>query len=297
MKKILILLSGISILMFSLSCNYSKNTVSADTKSPSSNRGMTMITPAAQWREGLPTGNGIIGALVYGSVSQERVLFNHNALYYNGSFTMIPDMSAELQKERSLLLEGKYLEANNLYPDGVRKKGFSGNNSQFHPAFDMLLTTDCEKMFEDYSRTLDFETGEVVVKWRDGDTHFSRRLFVSIPDDLSAMSIKADKGNAVSGTATLDIHDLNDAVRRNLPFNPGFTYKTSIQDGYVEFRADGSGKGEFGGVMRVLTKNGEMNSSLQQRGNRSYSACMCLCQRKGRCSYSPPEEEAGGYRR
>lgn len=250
-------------------CNNAGNSDPISGNSHAYRRGMTMITPSAQWREGLPSGNGIIGALVYGSIKQERVLFNHNELYYNGSFTKIPDMSAELPEVRSLLLEGKYPEANDLYPDRVREKGFSGNNAQFHPAFDMLLTTDCEKMFEDYSRTLDFETGEVEVKWRDGDTRFSRRLFVSIPDDLSAMSIKADKGNAVSGTATLDIHDLNDAVRRNgVPFDPGFTYETSIQDGYVEFRADGSGKGEFGGVMRVLTINGDMNSFSEQRGNR-----------------------------
>ncbi len=257
------------LIIMTQSCKNSQYTNSADDDEPSYKRGMTMITPSAQWREGLPSGNGVIGALVYGSINQERVLFNHNDLYYNGNFTKIPDMSAELPEVRRLLLEGKYLEANDLYPDRVREKGFSGNNAQYHPAFDMLLTTDCEKMFEDYSRTLDFETGEVEVKWRDGDTRFSRRLFVSIPDDLSAMSIKADKGNAISGTATLDIHDLNDAVRRNGErFDPGFTYQTSIQDGYVEFRADGSGKGEFGGVMRVLTKNGKMNSSSQQRGNR-----------------------------
>ncbi|WP_207902808.1 hypothetical protein [Mariniflexile fucanivorans] len=33
------------------------------------NRGMTMITPASQWREGLLSGNGTIGALVYGSIN------------------------------------------------------------------------------------------------------------------------------------------------------------------------------------------------------------------------------------
>lgn len=266
--KIKVIFSLVFILLImTLSCKNTQNTDSSNDKKTSYRRGMTMITPAAQWREGLPSGNGITAALVYGSINQERVLFNHNALYYNGDFTFIPDMSSELPKLRSLLLEGKYLEANNLYPDGVREKGFRGNNSQFHPAFDMLLTTDCKKMFEDYSRTLNFETGEVEVKWRDDDTRFSRRLFVSIPDNLTAMLITADKSNAVSGTVTLDIHDLNDAVRRNMPFNPGFTYETVIKDGYVEFRADGSGKGEFGGVMRVITKNEEMKSSGEQEGN------------------------------
>lgn len=248
MKNLKVFLSGLVLISLLLSCSSDHNSDPAGEAESSYKRGMTMMTPSAQWREGLPSGNGLIGALVYGSIEEERVLFNHNELYYNGSFTFIPDMSEELPRVRRLLLEGKYAEANDLYPDKVRE--------------DMILTAEPDMMFEDYSRTLNFESGEVEVKWRDGDTRFSRRLFVSIPDDVSAMSITSDKGNAVSGTVTLDIHDLNDAVMRNGDrFNPGFTYETTVNDGFVEFRADGSGKGEFGGVMRVICNNGEMSES------------------------------------
>ena len=48
-------------------------------------RGLTMITPAEQWREALPSGNGTIGALVFGSVGKERIVFNHNELWYRGN--------------------------------------------------------------------------------------------------------------------------------------------------------------------------------------------------------------------
>jgi alpha-L-fucosidase 2 len=220
-------------------------------------RGITMITPAEQWREGLPSGNGTIGALVYGSINKERVLFNHNELWYGGKIDDIPDMSGELPVVRKLMLDKKYLEANDYYKNKLIEKGFKANNAVYHPAFDMLITSDTERMFEDYSRTLNFETGEVEVKWRDGDIHFTRRLFVSIPDNISVMSIKSDKKNTVSGDVTLDIHDLKDAITKNGdPFDPGFTYKTSIEDGFVVFRADGSDGGEFGGVVRVVAKNG-----------------------------------------
>ena len=230
-------------------------------------RGLTMITPSEQWREALPSGNGKIGALVYGSINQERVLFNHNELWYMGKIDDIPDMSAELAVVRKLMLEGKYREANDYYRNKLREKGFSARNAVYHPAFDMLVTTECERLFEDYARTLDFETGEVEVKWRDGDTRFSRRLFVSIPDDLSIMSIKADKKNAVSGGVSLDIHDLKDAIQQNgTDFDPGFKYQTRIEDGFVTFQADGSDGGEFGGVLRVVVKNGEISTSRGGRG-------------------------------
>ncbi|MDF7808616.1 glycoside hydrolase family 95 protein [Pontiellaceae bacterium B12219] len=224
-------------------------------------RGMTMITPAVQWREGLPSGNGKIGALVYGSVNEERVLFNHNELWYGGVIDDVPDVSGELEVVRELLLEGKYLEANGHYTKTLREKGFNARNAAYHPAFDLLVTSDTERMFEDYSRTLDFETGEVNVKWRDGETRFSRRLFVSIPDDVSVMSIRSDRPGAVSGRVTLDIHDLRDAILQNGErFDPGFTFRTVVEDDFVEFHADGSDGGQFGGVVRVVADGGELDA-------------------------------------
>lgn len=224
---------------------------------PDYRRGMTLVTPSDGWREALPSGNGKIGALVYGSISSERVLFNHNELWYGGQIPDLPDLSAELPVVRELLLEGKYLEANGHYPSKMKEMGFDGKNAVYHPAFDMLVSTETELMFEDYSRTLDFESGEAKVKWRDGDTHFTRSLFVSIPDDVSVMSIRADKAGSVSGTVTLDIHDLMDALAQNgSTMNPGFKYETIASDGFVEFRADGSDGGEFGGVVSVHVNGG-----------------------------------------
>lgn len=220
--------------------------------------GLTMITPATQWREALPSGNGTIGALVYGNIHQERVLFNHNHLWYGGNVDEIPDMSAELPKVRKMMLEGNYAAANDHYRDLLREKGFRGSNGRYHPAFDLILNSETEYLFEDYSRTVDFESGEVEVKWRDGDINFSRKLFVSIPDNISAMKITADKTKAVSGEVTLDIHTLKDAIEQNGQlFDPGFTYETEVEDNFVIFKADGSDGGEFGGVLRVIIENGE----------------------------------------
>ncbi len=238
--------------------------------------GMTMITPSDQWREALPSGNGQIGALVYGSINKERILFNHNELWYGAQRSPLPDMSEELKTVRQLMSDGKYLEANQHYPSKLKEKGFSGRNGAYHPAFDMLLTTDTEFLFENYSRTLDFESGEVQVSWKDGETTIKRKLFVSIPEDLSVMSITADKANAISGDVTLDIHDMMDAIDQNgNSFNPGFTYKTIADGQFIEFHADGTDGGEFGGVLKVTVKNGELNTipaAGKQKGTITFKA-------------------------
>ncbi|CAA6677697.1 Unannotated [Lentimonas sp. CC4] len=227
-------------------------------------RGMTMMQPSEQWREGLPSGNGEVGALVYGAVNAERVLFNHNELWYGGRIADVPDMSGDLEIVRELMLAGKYVEANGHYSQKMRGMGFKGTNARYHPAFDMLVTSDTDQMFEDYLRTLDFETGEVVVKWRDGDTRFSRKLFVSIPDDVSVMALTADKAGAVSGSVTLDIHDLKDSIKKDGSyFDAGFSHKTVVDGDFIEFCADGSDGGEFGGVVRVLNHNGVLSADRE----------------------------------
>lgn len=229
-------------------------------------RGITMITPSSQWREALPSGNGTIGAMVYGSIGTERILFNHNALWFGGTRSELPDMSNELPVVREWMLAGEYGKANMHYVNKMIEKGFNGKHAAYHPAFDMLLTMERELLFEDYSRTLNFETGEVEVKWRDGETRYSRRLFVSIPDDISVVSLKANKKGAISGAVTLDIHDLSDAVNiRGKQFDPGFSFETIIDGEFLEFRADGTDGGEFGGVARVIAKNGSTGEKEGQR--------------------------------
>ncbi|MGJ8633001.1 MAG: glycoside hydrolase family 95 protein [Luteolibacter sp.] len=224
--------------------------------------GMTMVTPAAGWWEALPSGNGTVGALLYGNINEDRVLFNHNELWYKGNTTDIPDVSAELPVVRKLLDEGKYLEANSHYKNALKEKGYKGTNGVYHPAFDLILRKKLGEMFENYSRTLDFETGEAKVTWTEGERTFSRKLFVSIPDNVSVMAVGADKAGAVDGEVTLDIHDLGDALKQNGErYNPGFTYTTNVDGNLIEFRADGSDGGEFGGVARVVVNGGEWKDS------------------------------------
>ena len=213
-------------------------------------RGTTMITPSSQWREALPSGNGTIGAMVYGSIGTERIMFNHNLLWYGGIKSELPDMSTELSVVRKWMLAGEYGKANMHYVNKMIEKGFNGRHAFYHPAFDMILTMQRELLFDDYSRTLDFETGEVEVKWRDGEISYSRRLFVSIPDDISVVSLKADKKNSINGVVTLDIHDLKDAVdRRGRLFDPKFTYKTIADGDFLEFCAgQRSGQPDFIGA-------------------------------------------------
>ena len=77
MNKVTLSFSAIVMLLMLTTFIYAENNSSQD-GDPPYRRGLTMVTPAEQWREGLPSGNGKVGALVYGGVSKERVVFYNN---------------------------------------------------------------------------------------------------------------------------------------------------------------------------------------------------------------------------
>lgn len=73
---------------------------------------LTMRYPASwwrnMWREALPSGNGIVGASVFGGVQEETLLLNHEGLWHWGRKDPLPDVSMTLAETRRLMDEGHY---------------------------------------------------------------------------------------------------------------------------------------------------------------------------------------------
>ena len=44
-------------------------------------KGYTTKYPAVKWQDALPSGNGNIGALVFGMIRDEQIILNHDRLY------------------------------------------------------------------------------------------------------------------------------------------------------------------------------------------------------------------------
>ena len=122
MKKTLLLTFALLIGFFS--CEETKQNNAQSGQDAPYRRGITMITPSSQWREALPSGNGTIGAMVYGSIGTERIMFNHNLLWYGGIKSELPDMSTELSVVRKWMLAGEYGKANMHYVNKMIEKGF-----------------------------------------------------------------------------------------------------------------------------------------------------------------------------
>ncbi|GMK40815.1 hypothetical protein PCCS19_38710 [Paenibacillus sp. CCS19] len=212
-----------------------------------------------KWREGLPSGNGRIGALVYGAVKEETVLLTHEDLWHWGRKAELPDVSHTLSETRKLMDEEKYLEASWHLTNALEDRGYDTELASRFPLADLKLTMSCEHAFKQYRRSLDMETGEVAVTWRDGEKQYERKLFVSRADDAIVYEINAD-GQPFNGALRLAFHPTNDPRLEEACKQMEATVRTKVEGSFCYYAARNDDGTDFGAVLRVVTNAGVVDS-------------------------------------
>lgn len=72
-------------------------------------------SPARQWCEALPVGNGRLGGMVYGGCAHELIKLNEDSIWSGKALDRInPDALENLQKIREMLHDGQIEEAERL---------------------------------------------------------------------------------------------------------------------------------------------------------------------------------------
>jgi alpha-L-fucosidase 2 len=156
-------------------------------------RGFTSWLPARSWEEALLSGNGTIGTMVMGRPHDETIILNHALLYLPASFPVKPiDQASRLDEIRKLLLKDKYTAATKIPVEQSIKEGYGGLHwtDPYMPAFDIKLNMASSNIVN-YSRSVNFETGECVIDWKDSIGVFQRKLFVSRADSVVVIHIKS----------------------------------------------------------------------------------------------------------
>jgi alpha-L-fucosidase 2 len=163
----------------------------AQTAAPA--RGCLSREPAKTWEQAMVTGNGLLGAMVYGAPLDETIIVNHGRLYLPmWQPVPPPDTASRLPEIRHLLAEAKYRQAANLVVETANKEGYGGKRwtDPFIPACDLNVVMIPAGSVRNYARSVDFATGVAAVNWDDDRGTFTRRVFASRADGLIAMSIK-----------------------------------------------------------------------------------------------------------
>lgn len=212
------------------------------------------------WREALPSGNGKIGASVYGGVKDETILINHEDLWHAGKKDELPDVSYTLPEARKLMDAGQYKDAGWLMTNALKEKGYSSALAKILPLADLRISMANDKPFRKYRRILDMETGEVSVQWLDGEVKYKRNLFVSRTDDLIAYEITGE-GGLINCELQLTVHDIDNSKAAPRAKELGEIMKIKTEPNYIYYSCTNDDSTDFGAVLRVIPSGGSMSEN------------------------------------
>jgi len=216
--------------------------------------------PAKTWVEALPVGNGRLGAMVFGGVTEERVQLNEDSVWSGRPQDADnPAAKEALPEIRRLLFDGHYSEADQL---GVRKlicKGpGSGSGNGARAAFgcyqtlgDLKLSSSHTGEPTDYERELDLGTAIARVRYSVQGVHFTREVFASHADQVLVVNLESDAPGWLSFSASL--------TRSECAVTTAAGQDRLIMRGQL-FDGEKTNGMKFVAVLRVLTKGGKVTA-------------------------------------
>ena len=166
--------------------------------------------PAANWDEALPVGNGRLGGMIFGKPTDELIQLNEDSIW-SGGFRKRnnPNAYANLENIRELIRDGKPSEAEKLCEEAFY--GRNENQRHYHPMGDLHILQQAAKggaeEYTNYKRTLDISRAVCETTWTSGGVNFTRKAFVSAPDNVMAIIFTADKKGSISFCAYIDGKD------------------------------------------------------------------------------------------
>ncbi|KAI9640112.1 hypothetical protein NHQ30_011514 [Ciborinia camelliae] len=150
-------------------------------------------SPAKEWSESLPIGNGRLGAMVYGGTTKETLQLNENSVWYGGPQDRTPkDAFKNLDRLRHFIRIGDHAEAEKL----VEQAFFATPHSQRHYEPLGTLTLDFGHDSSDvknYWRGLDLSEATVTTEYECLGVRYKRRAFASYPDDVLIIQLEASE--------------------------------------------------------------------------------------------------------
>lgn len=168
-------------------------------------------SPAANWDEALPIGNGRLGGMIFGSPEAELIQLNEDSVWSGGyRCRNNPKALSNLPKIRKLIDDGKLAEAQSVCEDAFY--GTNENQRHYQPLGDFHLWQTAGEYFS-YSRSLDIANAVSEVSFVSDGVKYVRKVFASHPDEIIAIYLTAEKNGkpspSVSFTAAIDGRDDN----------------------------------------------------------------------------------------
>jgi alpha-L-fucosidase 2 len=211
--------------------------------------GTVSIVPAKRWDDGLAAGNGIMGALLYGDPTHDTLLVDDCKLWLPaGSREVVPDVGKFLPEMRKIIGEKGYQAGQNFFIDKAKESGWGGHlvwTDAFHPGFFLSIDQPQEGAITQYARVENFSSGEVRAQWHTDQGEFSRRMFVSKPDNTIVTTTIGPAGKVSLKLVMQKLE--NDLIESTVTHEQGWIAAHNV---YVK------GKGGYECAVRVINDGG-----------------------------------------
>jgi alpha-L-fucosidase 2 len=155
---------------------------------------------AQQWVEALPIGNGRLGGMIFGGVTQERLQLNEDTLWSGAvSDWNTPTAQAALPALRAAIFAGHYEEADRL------AKQLQGPFTQsYQPLGDLWLDFPTgQGKVAAYRRELDLDTAIATTRYTQDGVEYTRECFASAPAGTIVVHLTASQPGQLQFTARL----------------------------------------------------------------------------------------------
>jgi alpha-L-fucosidase 2 len=180
---------------------------------------------ATNFRESIPLGNGRLGAMIFGGVTEERIILNESSLWSGSAQESDrPDAHQALPEIRRLLLAGKNAEAETLVMERFVCQGAGSGLARgarlpfgcyqvlgnLHLSFhqndpgEQNNTGYPPLSRRHYERALHLDRALMQMEYDLGGVRYRREALISAPAQVLVMRLSADRPGMISLRARLD---------------------------------------------------------------------------------------------
>ena len=211
---------------------------------------------ADEWLKGYPLGNGRIGAMVTGKITNERISLNHDLLWRRYVTWQDRKCGSLLSEVQSLCMQGLWDEAQEKFLSKIPETGHAVYINPFVPFCDLgLFMNHGDGKSANYRRELDMHSGMVNIRYEVDGKRFLRECFCPYGSGMFIMRITCSHAASITGEVSLSrlAEDCCDITAEALPGS--LSIKGEFEEG-----------GTFAAKVKVIQRGG-----IVSRGIRNYA--------------------------
>ena len=159
-------------------------------------------SPADEWTEALPVGNGSLGAMVFGGPGEERIQLNEDTVWAGSPVDRDKKGNWKyLDEARKLAFSGKYLEAERIMHEKFQSERWIRS---YQTLGDLRISFPGHEDVESYRRELDLNQALSRVEYQLRDVRYTREVFSSAPGQALVVRLESSKPGGLECVINLD---------------------------------------------------------------------------------------------